>query len=455
MTDSEFSSSPRPSHDLFHLPSNYTFLKVLGEGGFGTVLKCWKKDTKETVAVKIPKSSECLKREIAMLKKFKRLKLDQHNIIKFLCCFNTSHGRALVFEIMDISMYDYMLKTNCAPMRLSDVSTIIQQLANALKALKGIGVIHTDFKLDNIMLVDHQTRPFQVKLIDFGLAIQRSKAKQGKMLQNRYFRAPEIILGLPFSEAIDMWSLGIMTAFFVHGQLLFPGRTEYDVLQYIKRILGQPADHLLNNGHKTKCYFTKTESNSWRLKTQEEYYGPDNSGSPLNLLCHSLDDLKHLRLEPKNSAEAVERAQYIDLLKAMLKLDGTERISPTEVLTHPFIASGQDSSYSRTPMENPRHRTTSINPDRHRPVLSPQVLPSGVILVRPAAAKNALQTEDESVSLQAEPKKTSSVDNDETSLKGDTLTQNKTKKKKNCVRRFFSWVRKSFYRSINVTIKRI
>ncbi|KAL7384837.1 hypothetical protein ABVT39_009822 [Epinephelus coioides] len=165
MTDSEFNSSPRPSYDAFHLPSKYTFLKFLGEGSFGTVLKCWKKDAKETVAVKIPKSSECLNREIAMLKKFKRLKLEQHNIIKFLCCFNTSHGRALVFEMLDMSMRNYMVKTNCAPMRLSDVSTIIQQLAKALKALKGIGVIHTDLKFNNIMLVDHRTRPFQVKLI--------------------------------------------------------------------------------------------------------------------------------------------------------------------------------------------------------------------------------------------------------------------------------------------------
>nr|XP_033472900.1 homeodomain-interacting protein kinase 1-like [Epinephelus lanceolatus] len=430
MTDSELNSSPCPSYDAFHLPSKYTFLKVLGEGSFGTVLKCWKKDTKETVAVKIPKSSECLNSEIAMLKKFKRLKLEQHNIIKFLCCFNTSHGRALVFEMLDMSMRDYMVKTNCAPMRLSDVSTIIQQLAKALKALKGIGVIHTDLKFDNIMLVDHRTRPFQVKLIDFGLAIKCSKAKQGKMLQNHYFRAPEIILGLPFSEAIDMWSLGIMMACFVHGQLLFLGRTEYELLQYINRILGQPADYLLNNGHKTKCYFTRTESNSWRLKTQEEYE-PNNSRSPLSLLCNALDDLKHLHLDPNNSAEAVKRGQYIDLLKAMLKLDGTERISPTEVLTHPFIASGHHSSYSRTPIEKPRHRTTSINPDRHHPALSPQVHPSGVILVRPAAAKNVLQTEDEdsSISLEAEPKK------------------------KNCVRRFFSWMRKTFCCSI--TIKRI
>ena len=40
------------------LPRGYEVLKVLGEGYFGKVLKCWKKDIKQTVAVKIPKCFE-------------------------------------------------------------------------------------------------------------------------------------------------------------------------------------------------------------------------------------------------------------------------------------------------------------------------------------------------------------------------------------------------------------
>ncbi len=46
------------------------------------------------------------------------------------------------------------------------------------------------------------------------------------------FRAPEIILGLPFSEAIDMWSLGVVMAFMVVGDALFPGNSEYDAVSH-------------------------------------------------------------------------------------------------------------------------------------------------------------------------------------------------------------------------------
>ena len=45
------------------------------------------------------------------------------------------------------------------------------------------------------------------------------------------FRAPEIILGLPFKEAIDMWSLGCVIAELFLGWPLYPGASEYDQIR--------------------------------------------------------------------------------------------------------------------------------------------------------------------------------------------------------------------------------
>ena len=55
------------------------------------------------------------------------------------------------------------------------------QLAVALQALKAIGLIHTDIKLENIMLVNQREQPLRVKLIDFGLAVPVSEAKQRRI----------------------------------------------------------------------------------------------------------------------------------------------------------------------------------------------------------------------------------------------------------------------------------
>ena len=63
-----------------------------------------------------------------MLKKIKGLKLDKHNIVKFIDCFQTTLGKAIVFEPLDISLHDYMKKRNNAPMLLSDIRTIVQQV---------------------------------------------------------------------------------------------------------------------------------------------------------------------------------------------------------------------------------------------------------------------------------------------------------------------------------------
>lgn len=62
------------------------------------------------------------------------------------------------------------------------------QVATALNALKSIGIIHGDLKLNNIMLVDHVRKPLELKVIDFGLAMKTSKVKQGKQVQILSYR---------------------------------------------------------------------------------------------------------------------------------------------------------------------------------------------------------------------------------------------------------------------------
>lgn len=102
-----------------------------------------------------------------------------------------------------------------------------------------LGLIHADLKPENIMLVDPVRQPYRVKVIDFGSASHVSKAVCNTYLQSRYYRAPEIILGLPFCEAIDMWSLGCVVAELFLGWPLYPGSSEYDQIRYISQTQGE------------------------------------------------------------------------------------------------------------------------------------------------------------------------------------------------------------------------
>jgi dual specificity protein kinase YAK1 len=79
-----------------------------------------------------------------------------------------------------------------------------------------------------------------LKVIDFGSACFEGHAVF-QYIQSRYYRSPEVLLGLPYDPAIDMWSLGCIAAELFLGIPIFPGNCEYDQLAKIFEILGPPA----------------------------------------------------------------------------------------------------------------------------------------------------------------------------------------------------------------------
>ncbi|KAL7396582.1 hypothetical protein ABVT39_008200 [Epinephelus coioides] len=376
------------------IPRNYKKLERLGAGSFGVVVKCMKKDTKEIVALKIPYRGS-LADELALMTFFKRNNLDKWNIVRFIGPITLTDNRtALAYESLDVTLNHY-INTNTG-LNVRDVRSVVQQLASALNALESIKVIHADIKLDNIMLVDRNAQPLRVKLIDFGMALPSSSAKQGQHRQVLNFRAPEIFLGLPFSESIDMWSLGVVMARILLGRSIFPGYIGYVVLQHIVELLGVPSDHLLTAGMHSNRYFVKGHSSKWRLKTYEEFWGPwlaPDNGSVCRI--NNPDSLEMWSMEQLNVVEAAEKEECIDLLKAMLRMDSNERITPSQVLAHPFIRRGtlQPSSDSipeasaqppQIPYSTSMEYKNWLGSDSecHKPAAA-QISP-GVILVQPA-----------------------------------------------------------------------
>uniref|UniRef100_A0A3Q3JZC0 Protein kinase domain-containing protein n=1 Tax=Monopterus albus TaxID=43700 RepID=A0A3Q3JZC0_MONAL len=255
------------------LSGRYVIQDFIGEGSFGKVAKCLNLLNNETVAIKIHKShlsNADIHQEVDMLQQISTLDPDQNNLVEFIDAFDCENCYCLAFEMLDKSLWDLMKERHFQPLTLNEIRPITQQVLKAFNALKGLGIMHTDVKVDNIMLVNHQDQPFKVKLIDFGLALPVRKAKVGMTLQAPSFRAPEVFLGLPISEAIDMWGLGCVIAFLYFGNYLFPGDASYEEMKAICQMLGQPDAHLLNAGTKTSQYFTKTGrfiNPRWRLRT--------------------------------------------------------------------------------------------------------------------------------------------------------------------------------------------
>ncbi|TMS05865.1 hypothetical protein E3U43_005115 [Larimichthys crocea] len=336
---------------LCSLKNSYEVLEFLGRGTFGQVVKCWKRGTNEVVAVKILKNHPSYARqgqiEVEILARLSSENADEHNVVRALECFQHRSHTCLVFEMLEQNLYDFLKQNKFSPLPLKIIRPILQQVATALKKLKSLGLIHADLKPENIMLVDPTVQPYRVKVIDFGSASHVSKAVCSTYLQSRYYRAPEIILGLPFCEAIDMWSLGCVIAELFLGWPLYPGALEYDQIRYISQTQGLPAEQLLNKGTKTSRFFSKESDSpyaSWRLKTTEEHEKETGlkSKEARKYIFSCLDDIAHVNLvlTPDNSdmlAEKADRREFVSLLKSMLLITAEDRTVPSSVLNHPFL----------------------------------------------------------------------------------------------------------------------
>uniref|UniRef100_A0A3Q3KDG3 Protein kinase domain-containing protein n=1 Tax=Monopterus albus TaxID=43700 RepID=A0A3Q3KDG3_MONAL len=296
--------------DTFSCESGeYVIQAFLGEGSFGKVAKCLNLRNNETVAIKIHKShlsNDDIEQEVAMLQALRAVDPDKNNLVRFIDSFDCQNCYCLAFEMLDKSLWDLMMDRRLTPLTLNEIRPITQQLLVAFHALKGLGIIHTDLKADNIMLVNHQDQPFKVKLIDFGLALPASKARIGMTMQIRSFRAPEVFLGLPISEAIDMWGLGCVMAFLYFSNYLFSHSSSYKTMKDICQMVGQPEDHLLNAGTKR--------------------YRDFNLGGAVKAYMTMEDALEY-----------EDGMEFLDFLKRLLHLDGERRLTPIQALQHNFI----------------------------------------------------------------------------------------------------------------------
>ncbi|XP_056092628.1 homeodomain-interacting protein kinase 1 isoform X5 [Rhinichthys klamathensis goyatoka] len=339
-------------HEILCSVSNsYEVLEFLGRGTFGQVAKCWKRGTNEIMAIKILKNHPSYARqgqiEVSILNRLSAENADEFNFVRSYECFQHKGHTCLVFEMLEQNLYDFLKHSKFSPLPLRHIRPILQQVATALMKLKSLGLIHADLKPENIMLVDPIRQPYRVKVIDFGSASHVSKAVCSTYLQSRYYRAPEIILGLPFCEAIDMWSLGCVIAELFLGWPLYPGASEYDQIRYISQTQGLPPEYLLSAGTKTSRFFNRGPDSSyplWRLKTPSEHESEMGikSKEARKYIFNCLDDMMQVNLPTHLEgtdmlAEKADRRELIDLLKRMLRLDADKRITPTKTLAHPFV----------------------------------------------------------------------------------------------------------------------
>ncbi|XP_059150882.1 homeodomain-interacting protein kinase 2-like isoform X2 [Physella acuta] len=348
---------------LYSQTASYEVLEFLGRGTFGQVCKCWKHHSNEIYAIKILKNHPSYARqgqiEVGILSRLAQESADDYNFVRAYECFQHKNHTCLVFEMLEQNLYDFLKQNKFQPLPLKYIRPITYQVLHALGKLKELGLIHADLKPENIMLVDPVRFPYRVKVIDFGSASHVSKAVCSTYLQSRYYRAPEILLGLPFCEAIDMWSLGCVIAELFLGWPLYPGSSEYDQIRYISQTQGLPAEHMLSAATKTNRFFVRDNSDGsypfWRLKSPEEHELETKikSKEARKYIFNCLEDIGQINVPTDMEGselvvEKMDRQDFVELLKKMLTLDQERRITPREAIVHKFVSLDRLKDYPHT-----------------------------------------------------------------------------------------------------------
>ncbi|KAL7672196.1 hypothetical protein ACOME3_007090 [Neoechinorhynchus agilis] len=336
--------------------SSFTFevQEYLQRGAFGQVVRCIEQDSQWSVALKFLKctpATSILECEEVRISKLLCLNgASDYNIVNLVTAFWYRGHICMVFELYSMDLEDYAKLKHPELIELRDLRLIAQQCFVALAKLKEIGIIHADIKISNIMLVDPLRQPFRVKLIDFGLALENRTAKSGTVLQNIFYRAPEVLLGLEYSEAIDMWSMGCALARLFLGYYLYPGLIEYEQMSCIWYAQGPFPAEMLQRSNKLCNFFKIVHKDDGTYLAQlinpEEYRNRFKANVEDSRVRNfkSLDDIAAIE-RYYTKPEEVDREVFVDLIKKLLTIDPHHRILPFDALKHPFITMEHLSSY--------------------------------------------------------------------------------------------------------------
>ncbi|OQR71851.1 serine/threonine-protein kinase Doa-like [Tropilaelaps mercedesae] len=318
----------------------YTILATLGEGTFGKVVQVFDEQTKEKLALKIIKNvdkyRDAAKLEINVLETLNRQDdlVGQKLCVRMLDWFNYHGHMCIAFEMLGLSVFDFLKDNNYHPYPLEQVRHIGYQLILSVLHLHRNKLTHTDLKPENILFVrsdfdlmynERKKREFRrvrdttIKLIDFGSATFDHE-HHSTIVSTRHYRAPEVILELGWNQSCDIWSIGCILFELYLGITLFQTHDNREHLAMMERILG-PIPSKMSKRTKTKYFYHGRLD--WDEKSSAGRY-VRNHCKPLHRYATTGDE---------------EVRDLFDLIRKMLAYDPKERLSLRRALDHPFFES--------------------------------------------------------------------------------------------------------------------
>ena len=293
--------------------NRYRFIRLLGQGSFGTVFEAEDLHNKTICAIKqISKpfnsvlDAKRLLREIRILSKLHHENITNLFNVTSSSTYSNFNTVYLVIEKMDTDMS--CLLQNHVKLSFEHRRYFMYQLLRGLKYIHSAKVVHRDIKPENIFINSKN----ELKIGDFGLSRvigdPYSPELQNEAILTRCYRAPEVLLNMKnYGPAIDVWSAGCVLGELMTGKPLFNGQSNLNMITLIVDLLGSPTHEDL-----------KQITNQTARKFMDSL--PQKNPVPFTKLFDGYDP------------------NEIDLLSKMLTWNPEKRIAVEEALNHKMFS---------------------------------------------------------------------------------------------------------------------
>uniref|UniRef100_A0A7I4D980 Protein kinase domain-containing protein n=1 Tax=Physcomitrium patens TaxID=3218 RepID=A0A7I4D980_PHYPA len=303
----------------------YHVTEYLGSAAFSTAIQAHDLLTGMDVCMKIIKNNKDFfdqsLDEIKLLKYInKHDPGDKHHLLRLYDYFYHREHLFIVCELLRANLYEFHKYNRESGgevyFTMPRLQSIARQCLEALEFIHSLGLIHCDLKPENILVKSYSR--CEIKVIDLGSSCFQTD-HLCPYVQSRSYRAPEVILGLPYDHKIDMWSLGCILAELCSGNVLFQNDSLATLLARVVGILGPIEPELLSKGRDTHKFFTKNHT----------LYERNQDSDQLEYLLPKKTSLAH-RL-PMGDQGFVEFVGYL------LNINPLLRPNASEALKHPWL----------------------------------------------------------------------------------------------------------------------
>lgn len=198
----------------------YEIKALIGRGSFSRVVRVEHKETKQPYAIKMIKvrgAKDGFESEVAVLRKVK------HDYIVQL--YEVFECPERVYLVMELATGGELLdRIVCrGSFTEHDATRVLSMVLEGVRYLHSLGITHRDLKPENLLYY-HPGNDSKIMITDFGFsnALQNSDSEtMDTICGTPEYIAPEILKRQPYTNAVDMWAIGVITHILLSGEMPF------------------------------------------------------------------------------------------------------------------------------------------------------------------------------------------------------------------------------------------